>query len=105
MTKNRNYKFKENQLQNGEYFEIGIPKMKYPHLFAFYLYNFVYTKIPLNQYLSKDRSPGSYGSEDEFDYKEWLDFYWIANYFGEDDVVRKATRALSKKYKDMGGFE
>ena len=97
---NKGYNYKENRLQKDEYFEIGIPNLKYRSSFAMYLYNFVYTKIPMIQDLSGNHSPGL---DDEFDQKRWRDFYWIANYFGEDDVVDKVTEVLSKKYKDFLG--
>ena len=95
--KNKGYRFKENRLQKGEYFEIGIPHLIYPDSFALYLYNFVYSKISMIQKLSKNRSPGL---SDNFEIEEWRDFYWIANYFGEEDIVNKVTKVLLKKFNE-----
>ena len=96
--KNKKYKFKENRLQNEEYFEIRIPNLKNPNNFAFYLYNFVYSKIYMIQKLSRNRN---HHIDNKFDHEEWLDFYWIANYFGEEGVVKKVSCVLSKKYRDL----
>ena len=96
--KNKGYEFRENRLQKGEYFEIGIPNLKDPKMFGAYLYNLVYSKTEICKMFSSNQLPDL--DFDDFD-KTWCEFYWIANYFGEDDAVEKTRRVLSNKYKDI----
>ena len=82
--KEKDYEFKENRLQAGEYFEIKIPNLKDPESVALFMKEFFYSdlKISGNQTARED-------------WQRWLEFYWIANYFCEEKFIEETTRKLA----------
>ena len=74
---NKGYEFKENRLQEGEYFEIGIPNLKEPENLAIFLKNIFFQRLGLSK-------KAKVALEDDYN---WPEFYWIANYFDEENLL------------------
>merc|ERR1712048_1558212 len=86
--KEKNYEFKENRLEDGEYFEMKIPNLKDPESFVGMLREFFYGELDVIKKVKvSDPRPTNEN--------RWLEFYWIANYFCEEDLVLKTAKRLA----------
>ena len=95
--KNKKYKFKENHLQKGEYFEIGIPNLKDPENFAVFLRDLCCNFGDDN--LEKRRKH-TFAFNGLYDY-DLPEFYWIANYFNEESLLSEIYEDLSVMNSDF----
>ena len=91
--KNRNYEFKENQLQKDEYFEIKIPNVD----------------DPKNVALLFEKAPAFYKNDKKevqhilnyFTSDVLFEFYWIANYFNYDKFLNHLVPKLVKENQNF----
>ena len=90
--KTKNYEFKENQLENNDYFEIKIPNLEDPKNVAIIFEEFF--RIGNNLNSEENWKIDNLMKHHECE-RSLREFYWIANYFQHDSFLQRLISQLS----------